>query len=150
MTTTTKTPWSMVGEEIGNCNCAWGCPCQFNALPTRGRCEGLSATEIREGHFGDTRRDGVRFVWAFSWPGAVHEGNGTRQMIIDEQATPEQRAALIALESGSMGGAYFEIYSSVAPNRLEPIFAPITFQSDREGRLATLHIPGLIETRTEP
>jgi hypothetical protein len=23
------------------CNCDWGCPCQFNAKPTHGNCEGV-------------------------------------------------------------------------------------------------------------
>jgi hypothetical protein len=34
MGTATNTRCRLVGEEIGSCNCAWGCPCQFNALPT--------------------------------------------------------------------------------------------------------------------
>src|SRR5690242_10480914 len=41
MSTPAKTPWRIAGEEAGGCNCAWGCPCQFNALPTHGRCEGF-------------------------------------------------------------------------------------------------------------
>jgi hypothetical protein len=107
----TKTDWSMAGEEVASCNCAWGCPCQFNALPTTGRCEAFGGCQIREGYFGDTRLDGVRFAHIYSWPGPIHEGNGTRQLIIDEQATQEQRDALIALESGEQGGAFFEIFA---------------------------------------
>jgi hypothetical protein len=49
MSTPAKTPWRIVGEQIGSCNCAWGCPCQFNALPTYGQCEGLNGSHIREG-----------------------------------------------------------------------------------------------------
>ena len=33
------TPWELHGRSFGNCNCAFGCPCQFNALPTYGTCE---------------------------------------------------------------------------------------------------------------
>jgi hypothetical protein len=146
----TKTDWSMAGEEVATCNCAWGCPCQFNALPTTGRCEALGGYQIQEGYFGDTRLDGVCFSRIFSWPGPIHEGNGTRQLIIDEQATQEQRDALIALESGEQGGAYFEVFAAVCPNVLETIFAPISFEVDRERRQATLHIPGVGEFRTEP
>jgi hypothetical protein len=32
------TEWAMQGVEFINCNCAWGCPCQFNRLPTHGDC----------------------------------------------------------------------------------------------------------------
>ena len=42
----TKIKWQMAGEEVGNCNCSWGCPCQFNALPTTGHCEALIAWQI--------------------------------------------------------------------------------------------------------
>jgi len=150
LSTPAKTPWRMVGEEAGGCNCAWGCPCQFNALPTQGRCEGFVGLQIKEGYFGATRLEGVCFARIFWWPGAIHEGNGTRQLIIDEQATPEERAAISALESGAHGGAVFEIFAAVCPNVLPTVFASIVFQSDRERRRALVQIPGLGEVRTEP
>jgi hypothetical protein len=146
----TKTDWRIAGEETVSCNCAWGCPCQFNALPTTGRCEALGGYQIQEGYFGDTRLDGVRFSRIFSWPGPIHEGNGTRQLIIDEQATQEQRDALIALESGEQGGGYFEVFAAVCPNVLKTMYAPISLESDRERRQATLHIPDIGESRIEP
>ena len=146
----TKTDWRIVGEETGSCNCAWGCPCQFNALPTHGRCKALVGLQIQEGYFGDTRLDGVRFASVFSWPGAIHEGNGTRQLIIDKRTTQEQRDALISMTSGTQGGTVFEIFAAVCPNVLEPIFAPISLESDRERRQATLHIPGVGEFHVEP
>ena len=150
MSTQAKTNWRIAGEELGSCMCAWGCPCQFNALPTHGRCEGFGGFQIREGYFGTTRLDGVRFAWLLSWPGPIHEGNGTRQVIIDEQATDEQRAAVLALVSGTQGGTFLEIFAAVCPNQLETLFAPIIFESDRERRQGRLHIPGLAEVRTEP
>jgi hypothetical protein len=150
METTTKTEWRMTGEEAASCNCDWGCPCQFNALPTHGRCEALAGWQIREGYFGTTRLDGVRFAGIYWWPGPIHNADGTYQLIIDEQATAEQRKALIALQSGTHGGTYFEIFAAVCPNRLEPVIAPITFESDREQRRAHVHIPGIGELRTEP
>lgn len=150
MSTPAQTPWRMAGEEVNSCNCAWGCPCQFNALPTHGRCEALIGFQIREGSFGTTRLDGVRFAQVVWFPGPMYEGQGTRQLIIDEQATPDQRAALLAIDSGAHGGALFMIFAAVCPNGLAPVFAPITLQSDRARRQALLHIPGLGDIRTEP
>jgi len=150
MSTPVKTPWRIAGEEVASCNCAWGCPCQFNALPTHGRCEGLGGWQIREGHFGTTALDGVRFAQILWWPGPIHGGNGTRQLLIDEQTTPDQRLALMTLASGTQGGAFFEIIAAVCPNVVDPVFVPITFQSDRERRQALLRIPGITELRTEP
>jgi hypothetical protein len=142
--------WRIAGEEVGGCNCAWGCPCQFNALPTRGRCEGFGACEIRQGHFGSTRLEGVRFAGLYSWPGAIHDGNGTRQFVVDERASGEQRAAIEALESGEHGGAFFEIFASVCPNRFPTVVAAIEFSVDRNARVAAVRIPGVVENLIEP
>jgi hypothetical protein len=50
-------------------------------------------------------------------PGAIHEGNGVWRTIVDEHATKEQREALIALANGQQGGAYWEVFAAVCPNR---------------------------------
>jgi hypothetical protein len=143
-------PWHLKGEEAGGCNCAWGCPCQFNALPTHGHCEGLFTVRIGEGHFGTVRLDGVRFAAVFSFPGAIHEGNGALQLIIDERASAGQREAIIAITGGEHGGTIFEIFAAVAQNRPAPLVLPIELDADRERRTASLSLPGTVEYRAEP
>jgi hypothetical protein len=140
----------MVGLDVTTCNCAWGCPCQFNALPTHGQCEALVAMRIREGHYGATTLDGLTFASAWWWPGAVHEGNGVVQLAIDEKATPEQRRALLNIASGKEGCAFFEIFASTVSKVVDPLFVPIDFESDQEQRTARLKVPGLGEFRIEP
>lgn len=150
MDSTTKTEWHLTGQEVVSCNCAWGCPCQFNALPTYGFCEALLALDIERGHFGDTKLDGVKYAEIFHWDGPVHEGNGWRRIIHDEGATPEQRAAIEALTDGTQGHPYFEIYSSMAPNAFEPVVAPIELTYDHDKRQARIRIPDLAESDIEP
>jgi hypothetical protein len=145
-----KVPWRVRGEEASGCNCAWGCPCQFNALPTHGRCEGIVTARIGEGRFGTVQLDNVRFAAAFSFPGAVHEGNGTFQLILDERSSAEQREAIIAMTGGAHGGAIFEIFGAVAPNRPSPLVVPIEIDADRERRTAKVSLPGVAEYRAEP
>jgi hypothetical protein len=145
-----KTTWRLTGSSTGNCNCAWGCPCQFSALPTHGRCEAATVRDVKEGFFGDVQLGNLKFVQIYSWPGPVHEGNGTHQLIIDERATTTQRDAIQAIDSGKHGGTYFEIFSSVCPHVLEPVYAPISFEMDAERRVARFEVPGLVECRTEP
>ena len=82
------TQWEIRGREFGNCNCDYGCPCQFNALPTHGDCRGLAVYDIEEGYHGATRLDGLRAAGIFRWPGAIHEGKGEGVHIIDKRATP--------------------------------------------------------------
>lgn len=144
------TSWSMSGEEIASCNCAWGCPCQFNALPTTGRCEALVAWRIEKGHFGDTPLDGVVFASVLWFPGPVHDGNGKALHIVDKKATATQRSAIEALLSGQHGGTAFEIFAAVTPNKLGTVSAAITFESDREARVGKISIPGVGETKIEP
>ena len=43
--------WTIRGKEYGNCNCDWGCPCQFGSPTTRGNCEAVVSGHIEEGHF---------------------------------------------------------------------------------------------------
>ena len=76
----TDVKWTIKAREFVNCNCAYGCPCQFNALPTHGNCQAVAGMQIDEGHHGDTRLDGLRFVGIFRWPGAIHEGNAKRRL----------------------------------------------------------------------
>jgi len=145
-----RTPWRIVGEEAAACNCAWGCPCQFNALPTHGRCEALIAVWIREGHYGETKLDGLFFAEAVWFPGPVHEGKGISRVAIDERATPEQRTALVNIITAKDGGMPFEIFAAVTETYLEPLFVPIQFQTDRERCVASLKASGLGAFRTEP
>jgi len=147
---TAQTKWRIAGEEAVACNCAWGCPCQFNANPTRGNCQASSLHEIREGNFGAVSLDSWRFVQIVSWPGALHDGNGIRLIIIDARATKDQRDALVAMPSGKQGGAYFEIFAAICPHTLPPVFTPIEFQVDRARRVASAKVPGLVEYTTEP
>jgi hypothetical protein len=145
-----KTPWRIVGEQAATCNCAWGCPCQFNALPTHGRCEALEGVRIRDGHYGQTKLDGLTFAGVWWFPGPIHDGKGIARAAIDERATPDQRTALLNIFTAKDGGMPFEIFASVTEVFLDPLFVPIQFDTDRDTRIATLKAPGLGEFRIEP
>jgi hypothetical protein len=145
-----QTNWRIKGDHAGSCNCDWACPCQFNADPDKGNCEAFLVWEIRDGHYGDLSLDGVRFGFAVHWPGAIHEGNGTRQFVVDEAASDEQRAALDALATGKHGGTYFEIFAAVCPNDREPTVAKIDLDVDRESRRGSFSISGLGEGQIAP
>jgi hypothetical protein len=68
--------WVIHGREFANCNCSYGCPCQFNALPTYGNCSAVVGIQIDTGFHGDTKLDGLRMAGIFRYPGPIHEGNG--------------------------------------------------------------------------
>ena len=144
--------WRLDGEWIKNCNCAFGCPCDFNAKPTNGYCKGLLGMRISKGNFESVSLDGLSFFVTVHFPGALHEGNGQAQPIIDERASPAQREALFKIMSGqnSMEGTLFHIVSLIVTKMHDPVFAPIEFEFDKSARVARLRIPGVLETEVEP
>ncbi|MCB1488095.1 MAG: DUF1326 domain-containing protein [Bauldia sp.] len=147
------TTWEVHGRELANCNCATGCPCQFMALPTKGHCEAVAAFEFDSGHFGDVDLAGTRCAMVVQWPGPIHEGNGTMQIIIDESASPEQRKALnsimIGEETKEMATMWW-VFSAMSPTKLETLYKPIEFEMDMEGRTGRVRIPGVFETEARP
>jgi hypothetical protein len=146
------TDWRLSGGWIKNCNCAFGCPCDFNARPTHGNCLGVVGMRIERGRFGSVGLDGLSFAVVVDFPGALHEGNGRVQAIIDERAGPEQRDALLQILSGkhSAEGTLFHILSLIVTDVLDPIFAPIEVRFDMEHRTARLSVPHLLETESKP
>jgi hypothetical protein len=145
--------WTIKGREFVNCNCAYGCPCQFNALPTHGHCEAVGGFQIDEGFHGDTRLDGLKVVGMFRWPGPIHKGRGESAMVIDERATPAQRDALFRIFSGldtEPGATVFQVFSTTCETVHEPLFASIDFEVDVAERRARLVVPGIAEGRGEP
>lgn len=147
------TDWSMKGPEFMNCNCAYGCPCQFNARPTHGTCEAIVGMVIEAGHFGDVSLDGLQWVSVWSWPNAIHEGNGTMQMIIDEGADDAQRAALVEILHGretEPGATMLQIFSTTLTKTHDALFLPIEIDIDVDGRTAMVRVPEQMQADMEP
>jgi len=147
------TYWEFRGRELANCTCEYGCNCQFNALPDKGHCHAVAAVQIDEGHHGDTRLDGLTVVGIFKWPGPVHEGNGEALPIVDERADASQREALLKIMSGQDTDPFatmFAVFASTLTTMHEPVFAPIEFVVDVEGRRGRLSVPGYVEMTGEP
>jgi hypothetical protein len=145
--------WRMRGPEIANCNCDWGCPCQFNALPTRGDCRAMTAMRIDEGHFGDVSLSGLSWVGMFAWPKAIHEGNGEAFVVVDAKASEAQRNAILTILSGGEtepGATIFNVFATVIDTMHEPAFLPIDFEVDIERRVGRVAVEGVIDTAVTP
>jgi hypothetical protein len=145
--------WFMKATEFGNCNCAVGCPCQFNALPTHGHCRAHAFFEIDEGRFGDVRLDGLRFGVFGMWPGPIHLGDGTFQAIIDERANDAQRAAIDAIAHGretEPGTLIFNVFAAMVVNNLPTLYKRIDLAIDVANGTAKVSVPGVIESSSSP
>ena len=145
--------WRIRGLEINTCNCAWGCPCQFNALPTYGHCRAAVAMKVERGHFGEVRLDGVIWAQLIAWPGPIHEGRGEVQPIIDDRTSREQTDATFRILKGEEtepGATIFNVFAATIDKVHKPIFARIEFEHDLAARRGRFSVPGLVEALVEP
>ena len=147
------TYWEFSGRELVNCNCEYGCNCQFNALPDKGHCQAVAGIQIDEGHYGDTHLDGLRIAAIFKWPGAVHEGNGEAIAFVDRRADDQQRDALLKIMTGQDTdpmATMFAVYASTLTKLHDPVFGDIDFEVDVDGRRGRLSIDGYVVMTGEP
>lgn len=98
--------WTLKGTALISCNCDYGCPCNFNALPSRGKCEGGWTWHVERGSFDDVPLDGLNFSVFAKWPRAIHDGNGEAVVFLDERADARQREAIETLVAGKTGGPW--------------------------------------------
>jgi hypothetical protein len=145
--------WEIEAVSFGNCNCDYGCPCQFEQRPSRGHCRGFEVGRIERGHFGGVQLDGLCFALTYAWPGAVFEGNGAMQAIIDERANEQQRTALVTVLHGGEteeAKTHWWVFHAMSSTVHEPIFRPIELEVDIDKRTARVVIPGTLESTGRP
>lgn len=102
----TKTTMNLTGQVLISCNCDFGCPCNFNALPTHGNCEGGWTWHVERGSVAGVALDGLNFSIYVKWPRAIHEGEGEGVILVDERADARQRDAVAVLMRGEAGGPW--------------------------------------------
>ena len=145
--------WAISGPAIANCNCDWGCPCQFNALPTHGDCRAMTAVRVDKGHFGAVDLAGLVWCGMFAWPKAIHLGNGEAFVVISDRASPEQRNALLTILTGQEtqpGATIFNVFAPTLVKMHDPVFAPVELDLDLDKRVGHVRVAGVIDTSVEP
>jgi hypothetical protein len=147
------THWEIHGSELTNCNCAYGCPCQFNALPTHGTCEAALSFHVDKGHYGEVTLDGLNMAMVVKWPGPIHKGEGRMQMIIDERASPAQREAVEKIMRGEdtddMATMWW-VFSMMSPHKEETLYRKISYTSDIPARIGEVHVDGVFDLEARP
>src|ERR1700741_200952 len=133
--------WLFKSETYDNCNCAMNCGCQFNLPSPHGYCQSAFVGTIVEGHFNDTPLAGRNWAALYKWPGEIKDGNGRRQIVIDERADQAQRSALEKIISGEAGapvGNLFSVFASTCSTSFKTLFLPIKLEADLESRTASV------------
>jgi hypothetical protein len=147
------TYWKIRGRQLVNCTCDYGCNCQFGGLPDKGHCHAVFGMVIDEGSHDDTDLSGLKIGAVFKWPGPIHEGHGEAVAFVDERADEAQRNALLTIMTGgdtAPMATMFAVFSSTVEKMHEPLFVPIEFDVDVDGRKGRLRIPGHVDMTGEP
>jgi len=140
--------WNLKAEYVETCNCDFGCPCNFSGFPTYGFCRALVLHSITSGNYGSVKLDGLDVIMAGSWPKAIHEGNGTVQLFISKQASPQQRDAITKIFFGqAKGSGPFSIFASTFKYVLDSQFVEIKKKID--GKRSSFSIAGVMDVEVE-
>jgi hypothetical protein len=145
--------WVFKSETYDNCNCAMNCGCQFNLPSTRGYCQSAFIGRIVEGHFNQTPLTGLNWAGLYKWPGEIKDGNGKRQIVLDERADAAQRRALETIISGRACAPFsniFSVFASTCSEFCKTLFLPINLTADLEGRTARVEIPNILKSSASP
>jgi len=138
--------WELSGTVLVGCNCDYGCPCNFNAPPTTGDCEGGWVWHIEKGTYDGVDLTGLTLGIFADWPGAIHEGGGKAIAFYDDQADGRQSEALEALLRGGEGGPWGIFINTY---ELAGIHAtPVELEVD--GERSSYKIGDLAELQMEP
>ena len=145
--------WLFKSETYDNCNCAVNCGCQFNLPSTHGYCQSAFVGTVVDGHFNETPIAGLKWAGLYKWPGEIADGNGKRQIVIDESADEAQRSALETIISGDACvplSNLFSVFASTCSEFCETLLLPITLEADLEKRTARVEIPGIMTSTGKP
>src|SRR5437764_8796321 len=141
------TRWQLAGDYFENCNCNVVCPClvstnaPLTSKPTAGACEVALGFHIDQGSYGGATLDGLNVAMTVQTPGPMAEGNGSAALYLDERADEQQRQALEAIFSGSVGGppaALAPLISTVLGVKTGPISYHV------EGKRRSVEIPNIM------
>lgn len=139
------TNWNVAGKVVIACNCDWGCPCNFNARPSTGKCEGGWIWSIDKGIVDGVSVDSLGIALYADWPGAIHEGGGRAIAFFDARADERQRSALAGLLRGEVGGPwgiFRKTYELAAPE-------PAKFEFDLADYDTRIRISDAVEVALE-
>src|SRR4029450_4399588 len=143
----TEEVYSLTGTLIEACSCSVLCPCWIGEDPDLGDCRAILAYHVDDGRVGGLDVSGPSFVSLAYIPGTVLAWNWEIVALVDDNATDEQREALLAVFTGEKGGPMADFAQLIGKVKgVES--APITHQV--VGGVGTIVIPGIVESEMEP
>lgn len=157
-TPATKT-FTLDGTLLEACSCMAPCPCWIGDDPDGGSCDAFVAYHLDKGEIRGLDVSNLSLVLVSQIPGNVLAGNWRVVLYVDDKATEEQRAALLDVFGGKLGGTPADLAALVGEivavhpvpidHRVEggkgtlrvgqAVYAEMANYSDAQGRPTSLH-----------
>src|SRR5688500_6278966 len=139
--------YQLEGRLLEVCTCNVLCPCWVGEDPDNGTCDGVLAWHVDEGTVNGTNVSGRTLVILTHIPGNILQGNWRVRVYVDDQATPEQKDALLNVWTGKLGGPVADLAKLVGEViAVEQV--PITFEV--KGVDGTLKVGEAIDAGLKP
>ena len=142
--------WSLRGEYMESCNCAYLCPCIYTnpqGPATEDNCVALMVFRIDEGRSGPIKLDGLKFAFVIRSGKVMADGNWIFGVVVDETADALQRHELAAIAGGETGGPPSLIRQNLVSDFRGVEFKPIEFAMAGLTRRAA--VPGVLAFEIE-
>lgn len=139
--------YQLEGRLLEVCTCNVLCPCWVGEDPDGGVCDGTLAWHVDEGTVNGVDVSGHTLVVLCHIPGNILQGNWNVRIYVDDEATDEQRDALVDVWTGKAGGPVADLAKLVGTvDGIEQV--PITFEV--EGVKGRLKVGNAIDAGLEP
>lgn len=107
--TSAGTTYHLDGSILEVCTCGVLCPCWVGADPDGGTCDSALGWHIENGTIQGIDVAGLTVASSVHIPGNILKGNWKALFYIDENATPQQQDALLAVFTGKLGGPIADV-----------------------------------------
>jgi hypothetical protein len=101
--------YQLEGRLLEVCNCEVLCPCWIGEMPDNGTCDSVNAYHIDHGVINGVDVSGRTFAVIAHIPGNALDGNWKVVAFIDDEASPEQRDAILSAFTGQLGGPLADV-----------------------------------------
>jgi hypothetical protein len=142
-----QTVYSFEGTLLEACSCNVNCPCWIGEDPDGGECYAIIGYHFDRGEINGVDVSGLSLVFTAHIPGNVLAGNWEVVALVDDQATDEQRDAVLAAFTGQLGGPLADLYQVIGTVKG---VENATIRHNIVDGAGSLEIDGILETAMEP
>ena len=139
--------YHLEGRLLEVCNCRVLCPCWIGEDPDFGTCDTIVAWHFDQGKIGDVDVAGRTIALIAHIPGNILQGNWRAAVYVDDNASPQQKDAILSVYTGKLGGPVGELVKLVG-EVVSVESVPITF--DVHGGKGTIKVGSAGYAELEP